>query len=366
MEDYQGYLQSKLQESLARPCSSQGEGRGIVLCAGGLRLSANAYVALRRLRQLTQLPIELFHAGPAELPSPVRSAWSREFKNLTFRDLWQEDLERLPGSPARAALRGYPIKPFAMLCSSFREVLFLDADNFAVTNPEVLFEHPLYQESGALFWPDLPTARYSQDSLFQAFGLPARLNRSRLEFESGQMVLDKGRCLPALVAACVLNGEKLRPFVYARNDAGDKDTFRVGFHFTGLDYRQVETPPLEFGANFLHYVIPWNQREITVPLRRGRFYATGILQHHPDGEPMFLHKTVHAWSVYRNFRVMTHLKTPTGVLQPQWMHELEELGFRYLRVFRPLRHHYPIDWKDLKSAVLMKLGAVFLSWLNLR
>lgn len=37
---------------------------------------------------------------------------------------------------------------------SFAEVLYLDSDNIALTDPTFLFEHPVYQERGAVFWPD--------------------------------------------------------------------------------------------------------------------------------------------------------------------------------------------------------------------
>ena len=47
----------------------------------------------------------------------------------------------------------YQIKAFAILLSSFKEVLYIDADNFPVVDPSVLFDLPLYQQHGALFWP---------------------------------------------------------------------------------------------------------------------------------------------------------------------------------------------------------------------
>lgn len=47
------------------------------------------------------------------------------------------------------------LKPWALLNSSFRHVLMLDADSFPVTNPEFLFETPQYRDTGAIFWPDV-------------------------------------------------------------------------------------------------------------------------------------------------------------------------------------------------------------------
>ena len=51
-------------------------------------------------------------------------------------------------------LAGWAAKPFAILTSSFREVIFIDADSLFFKNPEVLFDNPSYQETGALFFKD--------------------------------------------------------------------------------------------------------------------------------------------------------------------------------------------------------------------
>ena len=54
-------------------------GRGIVVCAGGVRMFVNAYVLLRILREKLRcpLPIQLWHLGPQEL-SPVMRALLEE------------------------------------------------------------------------------------------------------------------------------------------------------------------------------------------------------------------------------------------------------------------------------------------------
>lgn len=44
------------------------EGRGIVICAGGRDLFANAFIAIKALRNLgCELPIEVFYQGPDEM-----------------------------------------------------------------------------------------------------------------------------------------------------------------------------------------------------------------------------------------------------------------------------------------------------------
>jgi len=51
-------------------------------------------------------------------------------------------------------MRGWPIKPAALMHCQFQNVLFIDADCFPLRNPEFLFETPEFKEYGALFWPD--------------------------------------------------------------------------------------------------------------------------------------------------------------------------------------------------------------------
>lgn len=51
-------------------------------------------------------------------------------------------------------LAGWAIKPFAMLMSTFREVIFIDADSFFFRDPAKLFDDPDYKKTGALFFRD--------------------------------------------------------------------------------------------------------------------------------------------------------------------------------------------------------------------
>jgi hypothetical protein len=51
-------------------------------------------------------------------------------------------------------LAGWAAKPFAILLSSFREVIFIDADSLFFRNPAKLFDDPDYVETGALFFRD--------------------------------------------------------------------------------------------------------------------------------------------------------------------------------------------------------------------
>lgn len=54
----------------------------------------------------------------------------------------------------RVPLTRWVGKVAALLHCSFQEVLLLDSDNLPLVDPAYLFDDPLYQQHGNLFWPD--------------------------------------------------------------------------------------------------------------------------------------------------------------------------------------------------------------------
>jgi Mannosyltransferase putative len=126
------------------------DGRGIVICAGGVRMFVNAYVLVRVLREILRcaLPIELWHLGPGELSPAMR-------RLLEPFGVDRVDACALPGANQARIADGWQLKPYAVLNSRFREVLLLDADQVPVRDPAEAFQWPAYLETGALFWPDI-------------------------------------------------------------------------------------------------------------------------------------------------------------------------------------------------------------------
>lgn len=309
-----------------------GHGRGIVTAAGGLRLCLNLYVGLKRLRRVCDLPVEVFHVR--EIPARVQRRMQREVPDLEFREL------RSP--------RGYAVKPFALRASRFREVLWLDADNAVLRDPS-----PLFETDRALFWPD--NARFTRDALYELFGLPPALNREGPEFESGQLVLDRQRDARALAAVCALHSERLRPTVYALTN-GDKDTFRLAFRLAEVPYRLIPTPPVPFGVPALSWRLLG--RDVHVPHPRGAFLPTGLLQHDPEGAPLFVHRTVLDWNLYRPCGVSTHVE---GEPAP-WLARLEEEDTEHVARFRrDYAGSFPPDLRDLVEGLTIRLVRFVLS-----
>lgn len=240
------------------PAPEHYEGRGIVIPGGGRRYLACAWVNIRMLRQLgVQLPIEIWHLGPEEMPA----AFADLVQPLGVRCVDARALQKR--IPARR-LNGWELKAYALLHSCFREVLLLDADNVPVRNPEELFETPEYRETGALFWPDY--GRLSpRRSIWTLCGVPYA---DEPEFESGQIVADKSRCWRALRLALWYNEHS--DFFYGHIH-GDKDTFHLAFRKLRVPYAMPATP--------IHSL-------------------EGVMcQHDFAGRRMFQHRNSHKWTL---------------------------------------------------------------------
>ena len=133
-------------------------GQGIVLTGGG-RYLTQTWVALNLLRAVNcSLPVELWIINGEEPPAALLPHLER--LDVTVRHL-DEILDRLGDSLANR-VRGYAIKVFTILFSSFETVLYLDADNIPVRDPADLLSAAQVRQQGVLFWHDLWPVTVSQ------------------------------------------------------------------------------------------------------------------------------------------------------------------------------------------------------------
>jgi len=240
-------------------------GRGIVICGGGVSYFTNAWVCINMLRRLgCSLPIQLWHKGPDEMDEPMKAL---------VRPLGVECVDALKvvrKHPARR-LGGWELKPYAIIHSSFQEVLLLDADNVPVANPESLFATPQYRATGAIFWPDFKKMEKIH-VLWASCGLEDEPGQ---EFESGQIVVDKKRCWEALRLALWFNEQS---DFYYQHIHGDKETFHLAFHKMRKSYGMIDTPihPLE----------------------------STMCQHNFKGRRLFQHRNTDKWNLFLRNKVV--------------------------------------------------------------
>ncbi len=206
--------------------------RGIVTTAGGPLYFLNAYLNFRLLREKgCTLPFEWFYLGAEMTPAWIREA--EQIPDLRLVDLGGNCPDRAKGNG------GWQSKIEAIVESRFDEVLFLDADCFPVRDPAYLFDGAIFQEHGAVLWPDVwswsdEANLHVGEARGRAFlnakygiHLPAR------QVESGQMLFAKRKCGKALEAVRALNRNSAETYQVV---FGDKDTFLIGFLQAQVDF----------------------------------------------------------------------------------------------------------------------------------
>ncbi|KAI1317176.1 hypothetical protein EDD11_008868 [Mortierella claussenii] len=218
------------------------KGKGIVFCAGNgqFEFVVTSIQAVRN-RLKSALPIQVFHMGDNDL-SPERQQYLRDMASgievLDVTDFLDNDYMQLGG---------WAIKPFAMLASSFEEVMFVDADAYFLQDPAVLFEDPGYQATGALFFYDRtlfadvrtgPDWIRSMLPIMSSFPPISRMFNllSAHEQESGVVVINKRTRLPGMLAICKLNGKWERDLHTYRVFHGDKESFWTGMEMVQEPY----------------------------------------------------------------------------------------------------------------------------------
>ena len=217
-------------------------GRGLVFTAGDNQ-APFLMTSIPTFRKLgCDLPIEIMYLGEHDLSSDVREALE-SIPGVTTRDL----------TPMVAdegwKLAGWAAKPFAILMSTFREVIFVDADSFFFVNPTSLFDDPAYVETGALFFRDrriFPEDRrpFLKRVLPKPISKKARESRfwsaeSGHMQEAGAIVIDKYIHFVSLLLVTRMNGpdrdgNKDKEIVGTYDLVyGDKETFWLGFELAG-------------------------------------------------------------------------------------------------------------------------------------
>jgi alpha 1,2-mannosyltransferase len=238
------------------------EGRGIVMCAGGLRYFTCAWVSIKVLRALgCALPIEVWYYG------------GEEMSDETIAELEKFDVQckNFLDYGVKSNI-GFMLKPIAVMLSRFKEVLFLDADNICIKDPTNLFSFKEYLEYGAVFWPDY--WRTAPDN--PIWSITGAQMHNMQEQESGQILINKEKCWRALNLCVYFNNNH---FFYYQFLMGDKDTFRFAWLALGTPFHWIKKEAGTCGYEM-----------------NGQFYGTTIVQHDPADEICFLHRNLSKWS----------------------------------------------------------------------
>ncbi len=241
------------------------EDRGIVICAGGIKYFTCAWIAIETLRlKGCTLPIEIWYKEQEMPPLCIEEI---EKYNAVCKKISDYTDERI---------NGWLLKPLSILYSRFKEIIYIDADNVCIENPEILFESEEFINTGALFWPD--HWETSKDNPIWAI-MKVDFYKAK-EQESGQLVIDKEKSWRALNLCCHLNRKRN---VYHKLLLGDKDTFRFAWLATNSPYKIIEGEPGTCGYFD----------------RRNNFMGHTMVQFF-NSKPFFLHRNLLKWDITRD------------------------------------------------------------------
>jgi len=285
----QSSLDRALADRLAAPArypEGRFDGRGTVICAGGKRYFTCAWVLISILREFhrTALPIQVWHLGRREMSEEMRLL-------LADEEIEVVDAEAVVARhPARLA-GGWPLKPYAIAQSRFREVLYLDADTVPLVDPAVALDWHKYRDNGILLWPDRVNLA-ATNPVWARLGLQQADHAS---IDSGVLLVDKSRMWDVLDLAVVMNEHcgELYDLIH-----GDKDTFLLAAQLLQRPFGLMPHVPFEF---------EWD-----------------MVQRDPAGEPFVHHRTGAKWLLHHpnrplaNAALMDHCEAALADLRARW------------------------------------------------
>ncbi|KAJ5882517.1 Alpha-mannosyltransferase [Penicillium soppii] len=209
--------------------------RGIVSTAGGFYLPV-LVISLRMLRRTgSTLPMEVFLATESEYEPYICAV---VLPSLNARCVILSRI--LSASPT--TIEKYQFKPFAILFSSFEEILFLDADAFPLENPESLFTSEPFTSTGLITWPDFWASSISPH-FYTIADFEAPLMTTRQSTESGEILLSKRTHLRTILLCTYYNFHGPTHYYPLLSQGaageGDKETFLAAAMATREPFYQV-------------------------------------------------------------------------------------------------------------------------------
>lgn len=224
--------------------------KGLVITTGKqrFRYACHLVASLREVHNST-LPIQIAYSGDNDLPREYRHFITSLAPDVSIMDVtsvFNDSTLDLPHG-------GWAVKAFAVLGSTFEQVMLLDADAVFLQPPEVIFEtHPAYIDTGILLFHDrlLWQGAYKErhawwEKQLENTTLSDTIKHSKVfmegyaeEGDSGVVVVDKSRLdvFVGLLHVAWQNTRDVREAWTYVQGHGDKESWWLGFEVTGTPY----------------------------------------------------------------------------------------------------------------------------------
>ncbi len=213
-------------------------GKGLVIAASSnkYRYLTGLYSNLYTIRKYhkSNIPIEIFYIGKSEQFSGKIKDLLLSLGNITIHNL----LDKIDTNCTEEELRGYQTKPLAVLCSSFEEIILLDADALCFIDPIYFFLAEGYDSNGMILFKDYVncTSFISKDFM-ETIGIGTQKYcnyTDDYEIDSSCVIINKRKYWSALYTICIVN-VKSESYHASKNVLGDKDTWLIGSMFVGMN-----------------------------------------------------------------------------------------------------------------------------------
>ncbi|KAI9311492.1 mannosyltransferase putative-domain-containing protein [Dichotomocladium elegans] len=223
------------------------DGRGIVMCLHHNRFQS-ALTNLRVIREVLEsdLPVEIFYLRDGDLSSAEIAYLETEFDKVNVVQV----TTRINNWYTK--LGDWALRPYAILTSSFAEVIMIDPDAYFFKKPEVLFDDAGYRKTGTLFFYDRTlfggweAGRFWLESFLTTWSSFVPRSRwwnlqSAHEQEASVVAIDKKRALLGLLSTCKMNDQRERDHATYRHSHGDKESYWIGFEMVQTPYAFIKS-----------------------------------------------------------------------------------------------------------------------------
>ena len=193
-------------------------GSGIVICVSNNYIQS-AMTTIAMIRVNSDMPIEFLYLSPSDLSE-------ENIKLLESADHVKAKSIKTYFDTKTINIKGWEIKPFALLASSFKKAILIDARTVLLQPPENFFNNPMFLKTGALFFKERTVKSSDSKSAKKINSIVEKLlpkpisedvtnmqilNRlSSHQQDSGVVVVDKDRVFAGLMATAFLNIDQTR------------------------------------------------------------------------------------------------------------------------------------------------------------
>ncbi|KAL1857857.1 mannosyltransferase [Paecilomyces lecythidis] len=242
---HDGFIESIRKATNLEPMHVQATS-GIVSSAGGSLLPVFV-TSLRMLRRAgSTLPVELFVKDWSEYEDEI---CKDILPTLNARCIVLSDVLD-DGKGATVHIAHYQIKIFAVLSSSFENVIWMDADCFPLHDPRELLRSEPFTSNGLVTWPDF-WASTASPLYFDISRQEAPAMDLRASSETGVFLVSKKSHLLSLLLAAYYNfygpSHYFTLLSQGAPGEGDKETFIHAASALGQSFYTVSEPVRPIG-----------------------------------------------------------------------------------------------------------------------